>query len=76
MQANVDGDDEGVVFNFADGEIAKLGPGERAVVVREHWCIPIPLRRQHSGRGSVVWRAQQLGRNGDVGWRWRRRFAV
>jgi hypothetical protein len=29
------GEEEGVVFNFADGQITALGPGERAVVVED-----------------------------------------
>ena len=32
-QTTIDGEVEGVAFNFADGDIAKLAPGERAVVV-------------------------------------------
>lgn len=58
VEITVNGDPEGIAFDFATANIARLGPGERAVVVENiaafqaRYGSAIPLAGQWSGRLS------------------------
>ena len=70
-QTTVDGDDEGVVFDFSKGSIAKLAPGERIVVVENAAAFQfrygdgIPVAGQWSGGLSNSGETLTLSGDGD-----------